>query len=151
MSARITQVLAVVGLVCIVGALVVAFSDGLFSAGLPRKLLDAELPLRSEGTTWTCTVDEPGVVMLVVDMPAGCTKDGRLSVSPLYLALRPDPVYEPGREPEHALVIPHGGLASTPVELARAGAYVLRLDPIPMAMGNEGNPPRARIRVLKEP
>jgi hypothetical protein len=82
-------------------------------------------------------------------MPEGCTKDGSLTLSPLYVALRDGVAYEPSREPEHSLAVPHRGLPATRLELKRAGAYVLRMEPIPMAMGNEANPPRARIRVQR--
>ena len=114
-------------------------------------LVDASLPLRSEGTTWTFTVERPGAVTLVVEMPAGCEKDGRLSISPLYVAMRPDPIYEPDKEPEHSIDVPHSGLPSTRIELKRAGAYVLRMEPIPMAMAHEGAPPEARVRILRAP
>lgn len=116
--------------------------------GVVPQYVDAELTLRSEGTTWTFTVDEPGAVMLVVDMPPDCKQDGSVSISPLYVAMRPDVVYEPSKEPEHVIPVPHGGLASTRVELKRAGAYVLRMEPIPMAMGNESAASKARVRIL---
>jgi hypothetical protein len=125
-----------------------------FSAAHPARevtLLDASLPLRSEGTTWTFTADRPGAVTLVVVMPAGCTKDGRLWVHPLHLALRPDPVYEPDPEPEHVIDVPAAGLGPTRLELRRPGAYVVRMEPIPMAMAHEGAPPEARVRIVRAP
>ena len=148
MSNRVLPIVAFLG---IAGAAVVLifFATQIGMDPGAASLLDAELELRSEGTTWTFTAERAGSVRLTVDMPPGCTKEGRLTLSPLYVALRDGVSYEPSREPEHDLTIPPEGLPSTRLELAHAGAYVLRMEPIPMAMGNESNPSRARIRVLR--
>lgn len=145
------RVLPIVAFLGIAGAVVtlIFFATQIGMEPQDAVLLDAELELRSEGTTWTFTAERAGSVTLAVDMPSGCTKEGRLTLSPLYVALRDGVAYEPSREPEHALTVPPNGLPSTRLELAHAGAYVLRMEPIPMAMGNEANPPRARIRVLR--
>jgi len=111
--------------------------------------LDASLVLRSEGTTYAFTVDRAGPVILAVDMPERCEKDGRLSISPLYVALRPDPVYERDPRPEHVIPVPHTGIPATRIDLQHAGAYVLRMEPIPMAMAHEGAPPEARVRIVR--
>ncbi len=145
------QILALLGVVCMLGALIVVLRSEPWASWTPRKLLDAELELRSEGASWTFTTESPGPVMIVVEMPDHCSQDGRIDIAPLYLALRPQPVYEVDKEPEHTFVVPRTGLPSTRVELARAGPYVIRMDAIPMAMGNEANPPRARVRVLRAP
>ncbi len=145
-----TRIIALVAFLGITSAAVIL---GLFASQIgmspPQVLLDAELELRSEGTTWSFTAPRAETVTLLVDMPEGCTQDGRLTLSPLYVVLRDGVTYEPSRDPEHALTVPHAGLPATRLELKHAGAYVLRMEPIPMAMGNEANPSRARIRVQR--
>ena len=154
MAVRIIQILVILGLVGLLAAGAVwILGGGLdgFGSAPVTKYLDADLILRSEGTTYTFTIDAPGAVLLVVDMPEDCKQDGSVSISPLFVALRPDPVYEPDEVPEHVIAIPRGGLPATRLELKRAGAYVLRMEPIPMAMGNEGTPSKARVRILRAP
>ncbi len=110
-------------------------------------LLDAELVLRSEGTTYAFTVAEPGPVRVTIRLPRDCQHDADVSLTPVYVAMRPGLVYEPDAKPEHRLKVPATGLRDARLELHHAGAYVLRIEPIPMAMGNEGMAPSARVEI----
>ncbi len=113
-------------------------------------LLDADLRLRSEGTTYAFTSRSGGPVVLTIDLPEGGTQEVHVSISPVFVAMRPEPVYEPG-EPEHVITVPAAGLLARRLVLAREGAYVLRIEPVPMAMAHEGAPPTARVRVHAVP
>jgi len=139
----------VVGLLVGGGAQGVAGLD-LFGSAEPapaEAMVDAALPLRSEGTTYAFTVAKPGPVQLTVQLPQGCQHDADVSLSPVFVAMRPGIVYEPDERPEHRIKVPATGMRDERIELHHAGAYVLRIEPIPMAMGNEGMQPTARVEI----
>ena len=130
--------------------LMVGFLLGQRAAPAPTEaaqvLLEAERVLLSEGTDFTFTVPAPGPVSVRVALSENCTSETTVTVGPLRTALRPDVVYEPEAEPEHLFSVRAGADPRT-LELAEAGPYVLRLAPIPMAMGSDGAPSSALVVV----
>jgi len=99
--------------------------------------LDAERLLRSEGTDFPFTVARAGAVHVHVVLSKQCTANATVRIGPLRTALRPDPVLEPEAEPEIVFTV-SAGAAAQRFELREDGPYVLRIEPIPMAMGSEG-------------
>ena len=100
-----------------------------------RVLVDARLPLRSEGLVIPFTVAAGTTVAIDLDLPA--MLECQATVGPLYLALRPEPILEPEPREERTHRF-HG--CETPVfeeTFRKAGAYAIRIPPIPTAMGME--------------
>ena len=112
-------------------------------------LVDARRVLLSEGTDFVFTVPEAGRYQIEVSLSEHCTSTATVRVSPLRTALRPDPVYEPD-EAEHTWKVKVGTRPEA-FELKEAGPYVLRIEPIPMAMGNDGEPTAAHVVVRHTP
>lgn len=98
-------------------------------------LVDARLPLRSEGLVIPFTVAAGTTVAIDLDLPA--MLECKASLGPLYLALRPEPILEP--EPHEDRVQHFEGCETPVVEhtFAKAGSYAIRIPPIPTAMGME--------------
>lgn len=118
------------------------------SVSLPETVyLDAERLLRSEGTDYPFTARRSGGARVHVILSAHCTATATVRMGPLRTALRPDPVLEPEAEPEVVFTVTAGD-GPRRVELREDGPYVLRIDPIPMAMGSEG---KTSARVIVRP
>ena len=109
-------------------------------------ILDAERILRSEGTDFMFTAPAPGQVEVLVALSANCSSEATVRIGPLRTALRPDVVYEPELEPEHTLRV-RAQAEPRVLTLAEPGPYAVRLDPVPMAMGNDGAPSTVRVIV----
>lgn len=98
-------------------------------------LVDARLPLRSEGLVIPFTVATDTTVRVDLHLPAMLDSD--VVVGPLYLALRPELVLEP--EPREDRVHHIHGCETAPFEetFAKPGSYAIRIPSIPTAMGME--------------
>lgn len=98
-------------------------------------LVDARLPLRSEGLVIPFTVGADTTVEIDLDLPAMLACEA--TIGPLYLALRPDVILEPDvREDRKREFVG----CETPVfreTFAKAGTYAIRIPSIPTAMGME--------------
>ena len=135
MSGRVLLALAA-GLLlgAVLGVYVGAPWIGPGAAGEPV-LVEARLPLRSEGLVIPFTVPASSSVRVDLDLPAMLESD--VVVGPLYLALRPAVVLEP--EPREDRTHHITGCETAPfVEtFEKPGAYAVRVPPIPTAMGME--------------
>ena len=108
-------------------------------------VLAAERVLQSEGTDFVFTLPEAGRYEVGVQLSAHCTSKATVHIARLRTALRPDPVYEP--DPAvHTLEVRAGHVPQV-LEFAWAGPCLLRIEPIPMAMGMEATPTSARVTV----
>ena len=98
-------------------------------------LVDARLPLRSEGLVIPFTVGAKTTVEIDLDLPA--MLDCKASIGPLYLAMRPDVILEP--EPREDRERTFTG-CETPIfheTFIKPGVYAIRIPSIPTAMGME--------------
>ena len=98
-------------------------------------LVEARLPLRSEGLVIPFTVGANTTVAIDVDLPA--MLDCKATIGPLYMALRPELILEP--EPREDRERTFQG-CETPVfeeTFAKPGTYAIRIPSIPTAMGME--------------
>ncbi len=98
-------------------------------------LVDARLPLRSEGVVVPFTLSKPGRVTFKVELPAMLESD--VVVGPLYVALRPHVVLEPEEREDRSHAIHGCETAPFSETFKKAGAYALRVPSIPTAMGME--------------
>lgn len=136
-----------------VGSLVLALAVLVLGAcGEPEApagpLLDARLPVTSEGAVFAFTVEERTDVRLWVRLEGCCdTTKGEAMLTRLLPAKRPKLVYEP--EVDEALVLGIGvaPAQSEPWTLEHPGVYAVSIPSIPIAMG-EGAP-IAHVRVIR--
>ena len=98
-------------------------------------LVDATLPLRSEGAFFPFTLQGPSDVRVSVHLPE--MLDGDIAVGPLYAAMRPTLIYE--TEAREDVRYPVHGCSTEPLthRFEKPGAYAVRIPPIPTAMGME--------------
>lgn len=98
-------------------------------------LVDARLPLRSEGLVIPFTVAANTTVEIDLDLPA--MLDCKASIGPLYLAMRPDVILEPELREDRERVFTG---CETPIfreTFVKPGVYAIRIPSIPTAMGME--------------
>ena len=98
-------------------------------------LVDARLPLRSEGLVIPFTVAANTTVEVDLDLPA--MLDCKASIGPLYLAMRPDVILEPELREDRERTFTG---CETPIfreTFAKPGIYAIRIPSIPTAMGME--------------
>lgn len=96
-------------------------------------LLDQRTPLRSDGTEFAFTVRQPSRLRIQVNLPEGLKGTVRVGVPGI--AKKRAFAYRPLRESE--LTFRVDGAMDEPFErdVMAVGGYILRLDPIPVAMG----------------
>ena len=104
-----------------------------------RTVLEGAQVLRAEGTDFPFTLRVAGPASVLVTLSEHCTSEATVTLGPLRTALRPDPVYEPEAEAEHTFKV-RAGAGPTRIEFRSSGPYVLRIEPVPMAMGNDQEP-----------
>jgi hypothetical protein len=118
-------------------------------AATDAPLVDARLPLRSEGLVVPFTLSAPGRVTIHVELPAMLESD--VAVGPLYVALRPHLVLEPEEREDRTHAINGCQTAAFTETFKKPGAYALRIPPIPTAMGMESEMfANVRITVVGE-
>lgn len=111
-------------------------------------VLDARRVLRAEGTDFVFTITEPLEASVHVALSEHCTSEATVTLGPLRTALRPAPVYEPERDPEHRFRVRAGARPQT-LRLHESGPYILRIEPIPMAMGAGGEKTAVHVIVRR--
>lgn len=96
-------------------------------------LLDQRTPLRSDGTEFAFTVRQPSRIRIQVKLPDGLKGTVRFGVPGI--AGKRAFAYRPLKESELTFRVEGSTGAPFERDVMAVGGYILRLDPIPVAMG----------------
>jgi hypothetical protein len=107
-------------------------------------MLDARQALGSDGVTCAFDLAAPATIELTLDCPV----EAAGGVYRLLPAKTPSLVFVPAPAPPVPVQVAAGEEARLRLVLEHAGAYVLHLEPAPMAMGTMVPQVRARIRAV---